>query len=192
MNEILNKEMFGKYMELLEKWQQKINLVSDGSVGAAWIRHFEDSLSLYEFIKDHRSEKIFDIGSGAGFPGMALAIAGIQNMTLVEADNRKCIFLEEVRRVYNINVEIINERVEELVVDGGVGCIIGRAFAPLNKFLKLCERLIGDETITYLLKGQNINNEIKIAKKNWDFNHILHDKNGGYVLKINNIKKNPY
>jgi 16S rRNA (guanine527-N7)-methyltransferase len=128
---------------------------------------------------------IFDIGSGAGFPGMALSIAGAKNMTLVESDARKCAFLEEAKRVCNSDAAIINDRVENL--DATADIIIGRAFAPLDKFLHLCRKMIYGRTTMYLLKGNNIKEEIAAAKKNWNFDYILYEKPGGFIVKIFNI-----
>lgn len=206
-----DKKIFGKYIELLGKWREKINLVGPGTMDEAWERHFEDSLSLYEFVagyggsggKDAEagnnaaspSGGIFDIGSGAGFPGMVLAVSGIGGITLVEVDGRKCEFLNEVRRAYGCGVGIINERVEKLhigdgiVPNGGAGCITGRAFAPLDRFLGLCGGLIGPKSAMYLLKGEQVGDEIENARKDWDFEYSLHNKKGGYILEIRNIKR---
>ena len=85
---------FLSYYELLIKWQKKINLVSSGiHIENAWERHFLDSLQLLKHIDKH-SQKIADIGTGAGFPGMALAISGAADMHLVESDAKKIAFLK--------------------------------------------------------------------------------------------------
>jgi 16S rRNA (guanine527-N7)-methyltransferase len=126
---------------------------------------------------------------------MVLAIAGTRGISLVEADKRKCIFLEEVKCSYGLDVGIINERAEKLragdgtIPAGGASCITGRAFAPLERFLELCGGLIGPRTAMFLLKGRNVGEETETAKKNWDFEYTLHDKPGGYVMELHDIKR---
>ena len=181
-----NKEIFEKYIETLLKWQKSINLISPSTIPNVWERHFEDSLFLYDYIKDEQN--IFDIGSGGGFPALVLSIAGIKNITIVESDKRKCLFLNEIKRIYNLDVKIINDRVENLTFDKN-NCIIGRAFAPLDKFLNLCVNIINKDTKMFLLKGSNINNEITDAKKDWNFNYILNKKPNGFIISISNICK---
>ena len=181
-----NKEIFEKYIETLLKWQKSINLISPSTIPNVWERHFEDSLFLYDYIKDEQN--IFDIGSGGGFPALVLSIAGIKNITIVESDKRKCLFLNEIKRIYNLDVRIINDRVENLTFDKN-NCIIGRAFAPLDKFLNLCANIINKDTKMFLLKGSNINNEIIDTKKDWNFNYILNKKPNGFIISISNIYK---
>jgi 16S rRNA (guanine527-N7)-methyltransferase len=175
---------YGRYMEALERWNAKINLVAKGSISKMRERHFEDSLALLPFAKEYKN--IFDIGSGAGFPGMVLAIAGADVAALVESDAQKCAFLEEIKRRYGLGVKIINNRVEKL--EGKAGTITGRAFAPLGKFLTLCRKIIGPETKMLLLKGRSANEEIRDALADWTFQYSLHPKKEGFVLEIRNIK----
>lgn len=181
-----NKKDFDKYIEILLKWQKSINLISPNTIPTLWERHFEDSLSLYDYVKD--KENIFDIGSGGGFPALVLSIAGIKNITVVESDKRKCLFLNEIKRTYNLDVKIINDRVENLTFENK-NCIIGRAFAPLDKFINLCSGIINKDTEMILLKGTNINNEIKNSQKDWDFDYKLHKNNDGFIIFVSNIIK---
>lgn len=181
-----NKKDFEKYIEILLKWQKSINLISPNTIPVLWERHFEDSLSLYDYVKD--KQNIFDIGSGGGFPALVLSIAGIKNITLVESDKRKCLFLNEVKRAYNLDIKIINDRVENLTFKNK-NCIIGRAFAPLDKFITLCSGIINNETEMFLLKGVNVNNEIKDSQKNWNFNYQLYKNNDSFVVFISEISK---
>lgn len=193
-----DKEIFGKYETLLKKWQKAINLISPTTINNIWERHFEDSLYLYNFIKDKK--EIIDIGSGAGFPAMVLAVAGknkkeFPKITLIEADERKSFFLNEIKRAYELDdtkVEIKNTRIENFMIPTGnnlKNCITGRAFAPLCKFIDLCKNIITEQTEMYLLKGNNINEEIKDAKKNWNFEYTIYKKENGIIIKIWNINK---
>ncbi len=181
----IKKEKFENYIKILLKWQKAINLISPKTIPSIWERHFKDSLYLYDYLKD--KENIYDIGSGGGFPGMVLSVAGIKGINFIEADERKCFFLKEIKKEYNIDCNIINDRVEK--IKSKANTIIGRAFAPLDKFLDLCENIIYDKTEMYLLKGENINEEINKAKINWNFNFVLNKKQDGFIIKITNISK---
>lgn len=179
------KEKFDNYVKILLKWQKAINLISPKTIPQVWERHFKDSLFLYDYIKDKKN--IFDIGSGGGFPGMVLSVVGIKNITFIESDERKCFFLNEIKKEYNLDCKIINDRVEN--INSKADTIIGRAFAPLDKFLNLCENIIYEKTEMYLLKGENINKEIEESKKDWNFNYNLYKKIDGFIIKISNISK---
>ena len=86
------------FNETLIKWQKSINLVSNSSLKHIWTRHFLDSAQLYNFTKEING-KILDMGSGAGFPGIILAMMGNENINVVESDQRKCTFMREVGRL---------------------------------------------------------------------------------------------
>jgi 16S rRNA (guanine527-N7)-methyltransferase len=174
------------YMETLRRWNARINLVAKGSLAGMRARHFEDSLALLPFLSG--ASNIFDIGSGAGFPGMVLAIAGADVRALVESDSQKCAFLEEIKRGYGLSLEIINDRVENL--DRKAGVITGRAFAPLARFIKTCRNIMAPKTKMILLKGQSAKDEIREASRDWSFRHALYPKSGGFVLEITDIKPN--
>ena len=101
------------YEEMLKKWQNKINLISNSTINEIWERHFFDSAQLIKFIP-HGTIKLLDLGSGAGFPGIILSIMGVDEVLLVESDKRKAIFMSEVGRNLGLNIKIINERIENV------------------------------------------------------------------------------
>ncbi len=88
-------EKFEIYHETLFKWQNSINLISNSTLDNIWVRHFLDSGQLYRFTKNI-SGNILDFGSGAGFPGLILAMMGNNNINIVESDQKKCTFIREV------------------------------------------------------------------------------------------------
>ncbi|MBX7145804.1 MAG: 16S rRNA (guanine(527)-N(7))-methyltransferase RsmG [Alphaproteobacteria bacterium] len=94
-------DRFKIYKSLLEQWQKSINLVSPESLKYIWRRHFLDSAQLYSYIDPNAT--LMDLGSGAGFPGMVLALMGIKKVHLVESDQRKSAFLNELARNLNLN-----------------------------------------------------------------------------------------
>ena len=125
------------FNETLIKWQKSINLVSNSSLKHIWKRHFLDSAQLYNFTKEVHGN-ILDMGSGAGFPGIILAMMGNEKIKVVESDQRKCTFMREVARLSNINLEIHSCRIEELPFINP-NLIVSRALAPLKKLVEYVE-----------------------------------------------------
>ena len=166
-------DLFKPYMEVLARWNKAINLAK---LECANSRHFDDSLALLPYI----DADTMDVGSGAGFPGMVLAIAGAKIETLVESDSRKCMFLEEVKRLYGLDIEIINDRVENLM--RRMPIITGRAFAPLTRFFSLTRGVADISTKYVLLKGDKVEDEIAQAQKSFRFEYEIIKKPGGVIL----------
>jgi 16S rRNA (guanine527-N7)-methyltransferase len=122
------------YANLLEKWNKTINLVSKSTINHMWERHFLDSAQLWPHIPEN-AKTLVDIGSGAGFAGLVLAIIGKEKnpnlrVVLIESDTRKCAFMRNVSRETNINVEIITKRIEE-VDDLKADVVTARALATV-------------------------------------------------------------
>ncbi|MCC7305064.1 MAG: 16S rRNA (guanine(527)-N(7))-methyltransferase RsmG [Alphaproteobacteria bacterium] len=169
----VSRETFGKlklYSELLVKWQKAINLVSPGSLEHMWERHFADSAQLASLVP--ASSKVADLGSGAGFPGMVLAIMRPDlNVHLIESDGRKCEFLKNVSRETETDIIIHNTRVEEALDGTGSKIIVARGFAPLSKILDYAAPSIekNPDLVLILLKGKDAAEEIKDAQKKWNF-----------------------
>ena len=155
------------YGALLRKWNPRINLVSRRSLDDLWRRHIFDSMQLLRHI-DPISVKgpWLDLGSGAGFPGLVLAIAGVADMHLVESDGRKCTFLSEAARITATEVTVHNDRIEALPPFGAV-VITARAFAPLAKLLSWAHPHLVSNGQLLLLKGQDIDVELTEAAKYW-------------------------
>jgi len=198
---LIYRTIFNKYIDALRIWNERINLVAPGTMEEAWERHFEDSLSLIPFLGEYGfrtgSGWIADVGSGAGFPGMVLAIAGADVRICVESDSRKCAFLNEVKRIYGLDrLKIANERVEDMQIPDsdkgpiyeGVPIITGRAFAPLDRFIKMCRGIIGSNTKMILLKGADAQIEIDKALQQYDFEFAIYPKKIGNIIIIESIR----
>jgi len=196
MPKIVSRETFEKlkiYQHLLEEWQTKINLISAATLVNSWERHFKDSLQLSRFLST-RPTHLADLGSGAGFPGLVLAIACPQNLkvTLVEADLKKCIFLENVSRETFSPVTILNERIENLAIENKFDFITARGLAPLPLLLDYSFPLMKKNTVCLFLKGKEACTEIQNGQKKWEFNLELFQSltdSRGNILKITHPKR---
>ena len=161
-------ERLQAYEALLRQWQKTVNLVSAKSLDDVWRRHFLDSGQLCRLLADAKS--VADIGSGAGFPGLVVAIMAGAQVTLVEADNRKAAFLREASRLTAADTKIIAGRAEN-EPPTPVEAIIARAVAPLEKLLSLAEPWLQPGGRCYFLKGATIENELTDARRVWDINY---------------------
>lgn len=129
------------YEALLRRWQAKINLVGPSTIYHVWMRHFADSAQLFPFIPD--DTRCVDLGSGAGFPGLVLALLlrgrpRPATFSLIESDHRKAAFLREVSRETGAEAEVITERAEIVVANSPAPAIItARAFAPMPRLIAL-------------------------------------------------------
>ena len=182
------------YAGLLEKWNSTINLVSKNTINQMWKRHFLDSAQLWPHIPSE-TKTLVDIGSGAGFAGLVLAIIGMEkspNMkfTLIESDSRKCAFMRNVSREINLDVQIITKRIEE-VTDIKADVITARALATVSQLLEYSKNILKDNGVCLFLKGNACSDELKIAKESWVFlssqsQSITHA--AGCVLRLMEIK----
>jgi 16S rRNA (guanine527-N7)-methyltransferase len=155
------------YRDLLERWQKAINLVGGGTLGDAWRRHFWDSAQLRQHIPAS-AHSLLDVGSGAGFPGLVLAILGVSGVTLVESDSRKCAFLREVARQTGTAVTILPDRLEALA--GRLAppdIIVARAVASLDLLLEMTKLYITPNTVCLFHKGARADAEIAAAREHW-------------------------
>jgi len=151
------------YLAMLEKWQKAINLVSPATVRDAWSRHFIDSAQLGALLPAE-AKTLFDFGSGAGFPGLVLAILypGL-SVHLVESDQKKCSFLSAVSRETMTTVSIHNIRIESLKTDAVPDVISARALADLSQLLEYSAPWVRKNPNLVLLmpKGENYTSELK-------------------------------
>ncbi|MGA0310142.1 MAG: 16S rRNA (guanine(527)-N(7))-methyltransferase RsmG [Candidatus Puniceispirillaceae bacterium] len=151
-------DKFRAYLTLLEKWQARINLVANSTLAEAWQRHILDSGQLAAFYPP-QTKNIMDVGSGAGFPGLVLAIMGGVTVDLVESDQRKAVFLSTVIRELDLPAKVHNQRIEtlpQLFPD----VITARALAPVPKLLKLIENQLSLESVCLFLKGAAVQDEL--------------------------------
>ena len=168
-----------RYADLLAHWQKTTNLVATSTLPGLWGRHFADSAQLLTLAKNARLW--LDLGSGAGFPGLVVAIlsAGRPDfrMHLVESSRKKCAFLAEVARATAAPVEIHAMRIEDLAESAHrlePDVVSARALAPLPRLFELASPFFGPDTRGLFLKGREAEAEIAEARREWDFTAHLH------------------
>ncbi len=153
------------YGELLGKWQKTLNLVSDKSMTRLWCRHMLDSAQLFRLLPN-TARNLLDLGSGAGFPGLVLAVMGAPEVHLVESDQRKCAFLREVARATGTSVTVHPEQIEGLE-PWPADVITARALAPLPELLNIAYPFVAPSTCCIFMKGARIEDELEAAKRRW-------------------------
>lgn len=150
------KDRFETYAVLLKQWNQKMNLTAVDEPEEVYEKHFLDCMLPMQIY--FPGNKVCDVGSGAGFPGLVFAIADQKlNVTLVEPTGKRCRFLEEVIRELNLtNVSVLNERAEEHVAKyrAYYDVVCARAVAGLPVLAELCIPLIHKEGIFLAMKGE--------------------------------------
>jgi 16S rRNA (guanine527-N7)-methyltransferase len=171
----VSRETFEK-LELLERelrrWQAIKNLVGPATLDQIWDRHIVDSLQLLDLAPD--AGTWLDLGAGAGFPGLVLAIAGAERglqVHLVESNSRKCAFLRHIARLTGAPAKVHEARLET-VVPGFVGkadVVSARALASLPMLLDWTEPLLKAGTMGLFPKGRDAEIELTEARKKWTF-----------------------
>jgi 16S rRNA (guanine527-N7)-methyltransferase len=171
-----------RFIALLLTWQRKINLIAPSTVATVWMRHVADSLQLLDLapMEFKASAPVWvDLGSGAGFPGLAVAcaLADVPGacVHLVESNAKKAAFLREAVRHSSAAATVHTGRIEdferELVPSTDV--VTARALAPLNRLLTMIEPFIQRGAQALLLKGQDVDSELTEATKYWNIQSNL-------------------
>lgn len=163
---------FDRYASLLTEWQSRMNLVAPSTLPIIWQRHFYDSAQLFPLLPK-AARTLVDIGSGAGFPGLVLALLAQMHgralsIHLVESIQKKAAFLRHVAAELALPVTIHAQRTESLT-GLRADLITARAVAPLPELFRLCQPLLGAETQLLFLKGRSVQEELTKAQTSWHF-----------------------
>ncbi len=164
-------EKFDRYAALLADWQTRMNLVAPSTIPQVWRRHFLDSAQLLPLLPHKvaaESPALVDLGSGAGFPGMVLALLGVKNVHLIEATQKKAFFLRTVAATLGLAVTVHDQRAED-VKDLRAAIITARALAPLPDLLRLAGHFKRADSVLLFLKGAKAAEELAAARKSWRF-----------------------
>ncbi len=179
------KEKFELYSALLQEWSKRMNLVAPSTLGDIENRHFADSAQLADILP--KNTDIIDLGSGAGFPGVVLAILG-WNVTCIESIGKKAGFLTEIKNKLGLdNLTIYHGRVEDYIsklpAKSREFTFTARAFAPLIKILDYVSPV---KSNLYLLKGREIESEVAVAKRKYKFDYeLIPSRTGdGFIIII--------
>ena len=177
------------YADLLVKWQAKINLVGPDTVADLWSRHMLDSAQLVSLIPP--GAKVADFGSGAGFPGLVLAIMTGAQVHLVESDQRKCAFLREVNRATEAGATVHTQRIEKLdPLEADVAT--SRALAKLSLLLDFADRHLLSTGKCIYPKGKRWAEELTEAEKDWKMTvnkHPSRTEAAGMILELSECRR---
>lgn len=203
------------YAARLRQWQKAVNLVAVSTLDAIWQRHFADSAQLLALAP--KAQSWVDLGSGAGFPGLVIAILLAQDaaattppadpledppdragprVTLIESDGRKGAFLRAVARELGVAVDILSTRIESGATQSRVAApdvVTARALAPLDKLLTLAAPFWSPRTVGLFLKGRDAANEVEAALKAWTFQGELIPSSteaGAHIVRVSTLKPN--
>lgn len=177
-----------KYIELLLSWNKKINLISPKNTNELIERHVLDSLQLLNYIDS--DDIVYDLGSGAGFPGLMLSFGGIKKVNLIESNSKKASFLTVAATLSNNKIKVYNQNIKS-IESTTCDIITARAIAPLKEIFELSSHLVAPKTKYFLLKGINITSEINNALDKWNFEYIIHKSKTskeGCVLEVQKLR----
>ena len=185
-----------KYEELLIKANEGLNLVGKSTISNIWDRHFLDSAQVIDFV-DKNDKSLIDLGSGAGFPGLVLAIIlkdrKIPLKTkLIEKSPKKIKFLNQVINELKLNTEVFGQNFLENSNKLSDDVITARAFKPLKIILELIHKKAENWKKIFIFLGKTGQNELLQASKSWDIEYkqrVSVTSNDSFVIEINGLKK---
>ncbi len=181
-------DRLARHLDLLRRWQKRINLVGAATLADPWRRHMLDSAQLAPLIPE--GARVADLGSGAGFPGLALAILRGGPVALIESDARKAAFLHEAVRETGAPAAVHNARAESL--DLTADAVVARACAPLDRLLGLALPLLAPGGVCLFLKGARVEEEVETARARWRFTARRHRSRSapdGVLLELGGISR---
>ena len=185
-----------KYEDLLIKANKSLNLVGDSTINQIWSRHFLDSAQVIDFV-DKNDKCLVDLGSGAGFPGLVLAIACRDRkiplkIKLIEKSSKKVKFLKNVIEELDLKVEVFNQNILGEEIKFVEDVFIARAFKPLKKILQLMHNNAENYKKIFIFLGKTGKNELLQASKSWDIEYkqrVSVTSSDSMVIEINRLKK---
>ena len=185
-----------EYELMLINANKKLNLISNSTENEIWHRHFLDSSQVIDFITKN-DKNLIDLGSGAGFPGLVLAILSKDRqipmkITLIEKSALKASFLNEVINNLELNVEVQHLNILDQPNKLKSDLFTARAFKPLKIILQFIDKKAEDWRKIFLFLGKTGRNELLQASKNWDIKYkkrMSVTSNDSFIIEINKLKK---
>lgn len=178
------------YVRELRRWQSVRNLVGKSTIDDIWGRHVADSLQLADLAE---GEIWVDLGSGAGLPGLLLALVKPDiRVHLIESDGRKCAFLREAARLTGAGVTVWDARIEAALpkIVPAPQVVVSRALAALPKLLELSQSLLTNGAVALFPKGRGYEAELTDSRRSWTFDcDILPSRTDldGRILRIKEL-----
>tara|TARA_B100000029_G_scaffold178893_1_gene176261 strand:+ start:103 stop:738 length:636 start_codon:yes stop_codon:yes gene_type:complete len=185
-----------KYEDELIKANKTLNLIGKSTINNIWTRHFLDSVQVIDFI-DKNDKSLIDIGSGAGFPGLVLAITlkdrkNPIKVKLIEKSPKKVKFLKNIVDELHLNVDVIEKNIFEYSKKLSDGVLVARAFKPLKIILELIHNRAENWKKFFIFLGKTGKSELLQASKSWDIEYkqrMSITSNDSFVVEINRIRK---
>ena len=185
-----------KYEYLLVKANKSLNLIGNSTINQIWIRHFLDSIQVIDFV-DKNDKNLVDLGSGAGFPGLVLAIAAKDRkltfkVKLIEKSPKKVKFLKDTVKALNLNVEVLQQNIFDEQIKFFEDVFVTRAFKPLKIILQLIHNKANNWKKIFIFLGKTGKNELLQASKSWDIEYkqrVSVTSVDSLIIEINRIKK---
>ena len=185
-----------KYENYLIKSNKTLNLIGKSTINEIWLRHFLDSSQVIDFI-DKNTSSLIDLGSGAGFPGLIIAILAKDRkihlkVKLIEKSPKKASFLREIVNYLNLNVEVLNINALTHAKKLEADLIVARAFKPLKIILQFLDKNTENWKKVFLFLGKTGQDELLQASKSWDIKYkqrMSVTSNDSIVIEINKLTK---
>ena len=185
-----------KYENLLIFANKKLNLIGKSTINDIWTRHFLDSVQVLDFI-DKNDKTLVDIGSGAGFPGLVLALALKDRkiplkIKLIEKSPKKTRFLKSLISEFNLNVEVENKNIFNEGIKFSDDVFVARAFKPLEIILQLIHNKAQNWKKIFIFLGKTGKDQLLQVSKNWDIEYkqrVSITNGDSLILEINRFKK---
>ena len=185
-----------KYEDILTKDNKTMNLIGNSTINDIWIRHFLDSAQVIDFI-DKNQKTLIDVGSGAGFPGLVIAILAKDKkiplkIKLIEKSSKKAKFLKKLIDEFQLDTEVINKNIFEYTKKISAEVFVARAFKPLKIFLPLIHNKVENWKKILVFLGKTGKNELLQASKSWDIEYkqrMSVTSSDSMVVQINKLKK---
>ena len=185
-----------KYEHTLIKANKTLNLVGNSTIKNIWTRHFLDRVQVIDFV-DKNDQNLVDLVSGAGLPGLVLAIAAKDReltfkVKLIEKSPKKVKFLKDTVRALNLNVEVLQQNILDEQINFFEDVFVARAFKPLKTILQLIHNKANNWKKIIIFLGKTGKNELLQASKSWDIEYkqrVSVTSNDSTVIEINRLIK---